>query len=126
MARRPYTYSKEEILADLTRTAETLGCARLTKGIYDTHGSIATSTVMRHFGGWLKALKAAGMACAVNDRRETGWEDVAIEFEYNSRKFQAHGHDPARGESMPSSMGTFGLTRDGFCANFWAGNTSIM
>ncbi|MFH1549572.1 MAG: hypothetical protein ABIH04_03340 [Planctomycetota bacterium] len=29
-------------------------------------------------------------------RHETGWEDIAIEFEYNSRKFQAHGHDPAK------------------------------
>lgn len=68
MARKPY--DKEIILADLRRTAEKLGCGRLTKPLYDTYGTIAPSTAIRHFGGWIKALRAAGMDYATNDKRE--------------------------------------------------------
>ena len=111
MARRPYTYSKEEILADLTRTAETLGCVRLTKGLYDTHGTIATSTVMRHFGGWLKALKAAGMACAVNDRRETSHcpkiENTLLKPERGYRRWRAATRESEHRDERPTGAGLF-------------------
>ncbi len=66
-----HPHDKEKIIADLQRTAEKLDCPRLTKPLYDEHGTIAPSTAIRHFGGWIKALKAAGLAHNVEGRHET-------------------------------------------------------
>ena len=160
---------RKSIVADLRRAAEKIDAPRLTKPLYDEYGTFAPSTAIRHFGGWIRALKAAGLAHNATNRHETshcpkvaqtslkpqrgygrpvgvrsmpyaptselgvavlfgavaqelgfaiehvsdsfpdclakrrmrgkfetGWRDVAIEFEYRSSKFRDHRHDPAK------------------------------
>lgn len=54
-------YSREELLDSLRDLAERLGCAPRTDDVDDDPRTPSSSTYMRHFGSWLKALEAAGI-----------------------------------------------------------------
>jgi hypothetical protein len=54
-------YSREELLDSLRDLAERLGCAPRTVDMDKDPRTPTSSTYMRHFGSWLKALEAAGI-----------------------------------------------------------------
>jgi hypothetical protein len=54
-------YSREELLESLRDLAERLGCAPRTGDVDKDLHTPSSSTYMRRFGSWLKALKAAGI-----------------------------------------------------------------
>ena len=54
--------SDEDLLNDLKRVASELDKATITKDEYDEQGIYHSTTLFRRFGGWLKALKLAGMS----------------------------------------------------------------
>lgn len=53
--------SSDEFIPDIKRVAEVLGKSSLTQAEYKNHGRFGPGVVSRHFGGWLKALHAAGL-----------------------------------------------------------------
>jgi hypothetical protein len=53
--------SADKLIPDLKRVAELLGKSAVTKQDYKDHGKYGPALLVRHFGGWLKALKAAGL-----------------------------------------------------------------
>jgi len=57
----PRNCSNEEILAEIRRVDSNLANSILTREEFDEHGKISSSTIIRRFGGWQKALIAAGL-----------------------------------------------------------------
>lgn len=53
--------SNEELLSDLKNVAELLGRNSVTFNEYTENGKYNSSTIMRRFGGWNKALEKAGL-----------------------------------------------------------------
>lgn len=58
----------EELLVDLRRVARKLGVERLKRDVYNQHGRFCAVTVRRRFGGWNRALEAAGLKINRNAR----------------------------------------------------------
>lgn len=54
-------YSDGALIAELQRVSELVGRVPLTRALFDKHSRASASTVMRRFGGWERALKAAGL-----------------------------------------------------------------
>jgi Homing endonuclease associated repeat/HNH endonuclease len=52
----------EDLLKDLKRVSLELDKAAITKDEYNERGNYHSTTLFRRFGGWLKALKLAGLA----------------------------------------------------------------
>lgn len=57
--------SSSMLLADIKKTAKTLGTTRLTKAQYLKHGSYSEATVSRRFGSWTKAMEIAGLKSGI-------------------------------------------------------------
>lgn len=55
------SYTDEECLTELNRVATLLGLNALSTKTYGRNGRISASTIGRQFGGWHKALSAAGL-----------------------------------------------------------------
>jgi hypothetical protein len=63
---RHFDVSAEEALADLKRVAALLNARTVSVVQYREHGRFSESPYTRHFGGWVQALRAAGLA--LNER----------------------------------------------------------
>lgn len=51
----------DKLIPDLKRVASLLGKSSVTQQEYKDHGKYGSAPLVRHFGGWLEALKAAGL-----------------------------------------------------------------
>jgi 5-methylcytosine-specific restriction endonuclease McrA len=51
----------DKFIPDLKRVASYLGKSSVTQEEYQNHGKFGPGVVSRHFGGWLPALRAAGL-----------------------------------------------------------------
>lgn len=56
--------SDEELIEDLRRVATQPGTSSVTQHVYGQHGTFNVSTVIRHFGSWNRALRAANLSLA--------------------------------------------------------------
>ena len=54
-------YSDEEIQSELRRVSAIVGDKPLSRGEFNKHAKVASSTVTRRFGGWQQALLLAGI-----------------------------------------------------------------
>ena len=54
-------YTEPEMLAELRRVAALVPDGPLTRDAFDRHGKVASTTLLRRFGGWRAALSAAGL-----------------------------------------------------------------
>jgi hypothetical protein len=70
---------KQKMIADLKQVAEKLTKKTITKIDYDNHGYFGTTTFLRKFGSWNKALIAAGLDlnCRINIPNEELFENLA-------------------------------------------------
>lgn len=85
--------SPDEFIPDLKRVAEVLGKSSVTQAEYQNHGRFGPGVVSRHFGGWLKALRAAGL----EKTREYGVSDE--DYFQNLETIWVHlGRQPRYGE----------------------------
>jgi hypothetical protein len=85
--------SPDEFIPDLKRVAEVLGKSSVTQTEYQEHGRFGPGVVSRHFGGWLEALRAAGL----EKTREYGVSDE--EYFLNLETMWVHlGRQPRYGE----------------------------
>ena len=51
----------DALLADLVEVHHSIGTRKITIELYERHGKYNSSTLMRHFGSWNKALERAGL-----------------------------------------------------------------
>lgn len=56
------SYDNESILTEIKRVAALIDSPALTQSEFDKHSKVHSGTVRRRFGGWRKALMAAGLA----------------------------------------------------------------
>ena len=63
-----------ELIEDLQRCAESLGSPMLKAKEYDQHGTFNSTTVIRKFGTWNRALEKAGIS--INARMNIGDEEL--------------------------------------------------
>src|SRR5688572_15317832 len=61
LKRRNYGTTLEEVTRELQRVAKMLGTKTLTISQYQQHGRYGVEIMFRRFGGWVKALKIAGL-----------------------------------------------------------------
>ncbi|MBI1868575.1 MAG: HNH endonuclease [Methylocystis sp.] len=85
--------SSEDILADMRRVAELGGKNVLTWRLYSKLGKYAASTVSLRFGGWNKALFAAGLEIA----NEFNYSDEQL-YENIMGLWEHYGRQPRRAE----------------------------
>jgi hypothetical protein len=52
--------------------------------------------VARDLGYYIQEIGTAFPDCTARRETERGWEEVAIEFEFESHSFREHGHDPTQ------------------------------
>lgn len=64
----------EEILEDMRSVARVLECQTLTASQYDTNGTFGSTTALRRFGTWNKALQAAGIL--ISNRQNIPTEEL--------------------------------------------------
>ncbi|MHB1099893.1 MAG: homing endonuclease associated repeat-containing protein [Burkholderiales bacterium] len=58
---RLHNYSEDALIAELRRVAGLVEAPYLTKRLFDEHGRVSSSTVVRRFKGWDKAFVRAGL-----------------------------------------------------------------
>src|SRR6266508_1878823 len=61
-------YDDESIVNEMRRVAKLAGDQSLTRNLFDTYSKVASSTVVRRFGGWRHALERAGIASRYSGR----------------------------------------------------------
>lgn len=61
-------YDDESIANEMQRVAKLVGDRPLTRNLFDTHSKVASSTIVRRFGGWRHALERAGIASRYSGR----------------------------------------------------------
>lgn len=83
------SYDNDALLKELRRVAEIVPGPKLTASQFDAHSKISSSAVRRRFGGWDRALQAAGLGQRFNDN-SIGWtrEDVLAQIRIVSRQLQ--------------------------------------
>lgn len=85
--------SSDEFIPDLKRVAKVLGKSSVTQAEYRDRGRFGPGVVSRHFGGWLEALRAAGL----EKTREYGLSDE--DYFQNLETMWVHlGRQPRYGE----------------------------
>jgi hypothetical protein len=68
----------DELLIDLRKVAEQLGCQSITKEQYDQHGRFCSATMRNRFGSWNKALFLSGLI--VKKRVDIPQEELLIDL----------------------------------------------
>lgn len=93
--------SDAELLSDLRRVAELLHASSVSRPTYPKHGRYGVTTFNNRFGGWNKALAAAGLATSheINIPDERLFENIFI-------LWQHYGQQPRRTQlsSPPSTI----------------------
>ena len=85
--------NEKDLIPDLKRVAGLLGVATVTQNGYGTHGMYDCSTIIRRFGSWNEALRAAGLFIS----NEVGISDQRL-FENLLLLWQHYGRQPRRAE----------------------------
>lgn len=75
-------YTDEALLAELQRVANVVGRPSLSTADFKNHARVGLTTLRRRFGGWRKALEAAGLvhlynevpAARISRARARGWQ----------------------------------------------------
>ena len=83
------SYDNDALLKELRRVAEIVPGPKLTAAQFDAHSKISSSAVRRRFGGWDRALQAAGLGQRFNDN-SIAWtrEEVVAQIQIVSRQLQ--------------------------------------
>lgn len=99
---------KEELLDDLKRVADLLGRETVTAITYAQKGKFGVNTLLRRFGSWNKALKAAGLKVILNlnIEKEALFENLVNVWQYLGRQPVGKDLDKTRGWSK-FSLGTY-------------------
>jgi len=99
---------KEELIDDLKRVADLLGRETVTAITYAQKGKFGVNTLLRRFGSWNKALKAAGLKVilSLNIEKEALFENLANVWQYLGRQPVGKDLDKASGWSK-FSLGTY-------------------
>ncbi len=58
------------------------------------------SMVARDLGYYIQEIGTDYPDCIVRRENGRGWEELAVEFEWDSRSFKDHGHDPAQCDAI--------------------------
>ena len=58
------------------------------------------SMVARDLGMYIQEIGTDFPDCIVRRENARGWEELAVEFEWDSRSFKDHGHDPAQCDAI--------------------------
>jgi len=95
---RHFGVTRDDCVADLTRVAARLGLAGVTVAQYQEHGKFSEKPFIRHFGGWLAALEAAGLT--VSDSYHPRSTDEAL-FENLEQVWQGLGRQPTVNDMLP-------------------------
>ncbi len=92
---------KQEILEDLRRVSELIGGGSVTRVQYDQQGQFGATTVLRNFGTWNEALKAADIQIA--NRQDISNEEL---FENLAEVWTRLGRQPFGREMSDKSLGS--------------------
>lgn len=95
---------KEDLIADIQRVANEVGQDKITSAIYAEKGKYGVNTMLRRFGSWNKALKAAGLA--LNNRLNIPNEEL---FENLANIWQILGRQPVGKDISKTSISSFSL-----------------
>ncbi len=98
---------EQDLLADIKRVADKTGSKTITKIIYDEHGQYGATTILRRFGSWNKALKAAGLDLnnRINIPDEELFENLANIWQHLGK--QPAGKDISKSNGSKFSLGTY-------------------
>ncbi len=88
-----------DLIVDMQRVAKHLQSQSITKVDYDLHGNFGATTILRKFGGWNKALDAAGLI--FTNRINIPEEEL---FENLANLWQALGRQPV-GKDLSKALG---------------------
>ncbi len=88
---RHFSVSQSEAINDLQRVAQTLGVEILPITLYRQHGKYSEKVFAQNFGGWVNALKAAGLKTSDQFHPRTADEQL---FENLEIVWQALGRQP--------------------------------
>lgn len=95
---------KEDLIADLQRVANEIGQDTITSAIYAEKGRYGVTTMLRRFGSWNDALKAAGLI--LNNRLNIPNEEL---FENLANVWQMLGRQPVGKDISKTSVSNFSL-----------------
>lgn len=91
------SYDDDSVVNEIQRVAAVLAAGPISRKTFDRHSRVASSTVIRRFGGWREALERAGLGDRYGGRRVTqkmrdqraraaNQEDMVAELQRISRK----------------------------------------
>ena len=89
---------KDELVSDLTRVSSELSTNVLSVKDYDRLGKFSSATIARTFGGWAKALKAAGLTVSEKWHPRTPGDQLLSNL---AAVWEALGRQPKRDELKP-------------------------
>ena len=95
---RHFSVSREEAVADLQRVAGILGVKDISLASYRAHGKFSEKPYLNHFGSWIGALSAAGLALSENYNPRIS--DEAL-FENLELTWQRLGRQPTVNDMHP-------------------------
>lgn len=95
---------KEDLITDIQRVANEVGRNTITSAVYAEKGKYGVNTMLRRFGSWNNALKAAGLA--LNNRLNVPNEEL---FENLANIWQALGRQPVGKDISKTLMSDFSL-----------------
>jgi hypothetical protein len=98
----------EDIIADIRKVAKEIGEETFTSLVYDKKGSFGKTTILRKFGGWNKALEAAGLKVQFNANisNEELFENLADVWQHLGR--QPFGREMEKTDGISKySLGTY-------------------
>lgn len=102
------SYDRDEVLGELRRVADLVADPTLTSRDFDRHSHVSHSTVVRMFGGWREALKAAGLEDRYSGRR------VTAKMRSQSARFMAQQDMIAELRRVAASLGKSTITMEEF------------
>lgn len=110
----------DELLADLRRAAETLGTTSVTVTAYNEVGQFSSTTMLRRFGSWNKALTSAGLE--INNRLNIPDEEL---FENLASVWTSLGRQPV-GNDIDKSAGLSHFSLGTYEKRFGTWNSSLI
>jgi Homing endonuclease associated repeat/HNH endonuclease len=110
----------DELVGDLSRVAASMNSKTLTKIQYDRDGIFGATTIIRRFGSWNKALKAAGLD--VVNRQDISDEEL---FENLATVWTKIGRQPF-GSNMDKSSGNSSFSLGTYEKRFSSWNNALL
>lgn len=117
---RKRNISEKELLDDLKRVAEKIGTKTITRIIYDEHSRFGSTTILRKFQSWNRALDAAGLG--LNNRINIPNEEL---FENLADIWQTIGRQPV-GRDISKSTNTSKFSLGTYERRFGSWNSALL